>query len=157
MRQVLSIGAVIAAIPVAGPLLAQDSTKAVGVPSVSDGLWPAMLKLALAVVVIIGLIYVSMILLRKLSLQRSGVFGSRGSLELLERSYFSPKKFVCLMRVGKKMLLVGVSENGINLVADVSDQEFPAHAPDAKKGSGASFKNYFQQAKAHLSSIASKM
>ena len=128
----------------------------------SEGLLPALLKLGVAIIVVVGLIYVFMLVLKKLSLGRTGLMGGKGNLQVIERSYFAQKKFVCLMRVGEKVLLLGVSDNNINLVADVSDQDFAAMEKakqDAKqlKGKGMPFRSYLQQAKTHLSTLTSKM
>ena len=126
-------------------------------PAVSDQMWPMMIKLAVAVVVVVALIYVTTLLLKKLSFGRSGFAGNEGALEVLERSYFAPKKFVCLLRVQQKVLLVGVSENGINLVADVSDQHFPPSRKQAKGSKAASFKSILETAKSQLSTVFSKV
>lgn len=136
---------------------AQQETDPVPIPNVSDDLWPIMVKLAVAVFVIVGLIYVTMLLVRKFSLGRAGIMGGKASLEMLERSYFAPKKFVCLMRVGKRVLLLGVSDNAINLVADVSDQEFPVLQKRKSKEKPPGFKDYLQQAKSHFTTLVSKV
>jgi len=146
-----------AAIAMTSSVFGQEGVEPVPLPDVSDGLWPAMMKLAIAVIVIVALIYVSMIVMRKFTLGKSGILGGKGSLEVLERSYFAPKKFVCLMRVGEKVLLLGVSESNVNLVADVSDQNF---SPPDKKGTrekGSPFRTYLQQARSHLSTLTSKL
>ena len=136
---------------------AQQAINPVPIPNVSDELWPVMMKLAVAVLVIVAMIYITMLLARKLSLGRAGVMGGRGSLEMLERSYFAPRKFVCLMRVGKRVLLLGVSDNAINLVADVSDQEFSVLEKRKSKEKTPGFKNYLRQAKSHFSTLMSKV
>lgn len=136
---------------------AQESEQDVPLPGVTDGLFPVLMKLGLALLVIVVLIYVAMLVLRKFSLGRAGIMGGKGSLEVLERSYFAPKKFVCLLRVEKKVLLVGVSENNINLVADVSDQDFAALEKKQEKTKYSSFTEYFKQARTQLSTFVSKV
>jgi len=136
---------------------AQDGKEDVPVPGITDGLFPVLTKLGIALLVIVVMIYVVTLVLRKFSLGRAGLLGGKGSLEVLERSYFAPKKFVCLLRVEKKMLLVGVSENSINLVADVSDQEFTSLQKKPGKEGGSSFTDYFKQARTQLSTIVSKV
>ncbi len=137
--------------------LAQESEQDVPLPGVTDGLFPVLMKLGVALLVIVVLIYVAMLVLRKFSLGRAGIMGGKGSLEVLERSYFAPKKFVCLLRVEKKVLLVGVSENNINLVADVSDQDFAALEKKQDKAKYSSFTEYFKQARTQLSTFVSKV
>jgi flagellar biogenesis protein FliO len=139
------------------PVFAQQGEEQLPVPAVSEDLWPVMMKLALAVLVVVVLIYITMLLLRKVSLGRAGILGGKGSLEVLERSYFAPKKMVCLLRVGEKVLLVGVSDNSVNLVADVSDQDLTTNDPKASKKTGAGFGSYLERAKSHLSTIVSKV
>ncbi len=134
----------------------QDKNEPVAVPQISDELWPSMIKMVVAVAAIVILIYAFALLAKRFSLSRSGRFGG-GSLQILERSYFSPKKFICLARVGKKVLLLGVSETSINLVADVSDQDFPVEDKKKTKNQGTSFKTYLQQAKSGLSTLVSKV
>lgn len=116
-----------------------------------------MVKMIVAVAAIVILIYVFAILAKRFSLGRSGKFGGAGSLHIIERSYFSPKKFICLARVGEKVLLLGVSESSINLVADVSDQDFSIEDKKKEKNQRTSFKTYFQQAKSGLSTLVSKV
>lgn len=146
-----------AATAMTSPVFGQEGVEPVPLPDVSDGLWPAMMKLAVAVIVIVALIYVSMIVMRKFTLGKSGILGGKGSLEVLERSYFAPKKFVCLMRVGEKVLLLGVSESNVNLVADVSDQNFSAPVKNGAREKGSPFRTYLQQARSHLSTLTSKL
>jgi len=135
----------------------QDQTEPISVPQISEELWPSMVKMVVAVAAIVILIYVFAILAKRFSLSRSGRFGGGGSLHILERSYFSPKKFICLARVGEKVLLLGISESSINLVADVSDQEFSIEDKKKEKNQRTSFKTYFQQAKSGLSTLVSKV
>ncbi len=135
---------------------AQQTGDPVPLQGVSEDLWSVLFKLAVAVVVIVALIYVTMLLLRKLSLGRAGIMGSKGSLEIIERSYFAPKKSVCLMRVGTKVFVVGVSDAGINMLADVSDQEFEVLAKRKQKQKTLGFKAHLQQAMTHLSTLVSK-
>jgi len=139
-------------------LMAQASgEKELPVPNVTQDIFPTLAKLGVVLLVIVALIYATMIVLRKMSLGRSGFAGGKGSLEVLERSYFAPKKFVCLLRVEKKVLLVGVAENSINLLADVSDQEFGALEAAHRKAAGKSFGSYLKQARTQLSTLVSKV
>ncbi len=115
-----------------------------------------MVKMIVAVGAIVILIYVFAILAKRFSLGKSRKFGG-GSLHIVERSYFSPKKFICLARVGEKVLLLGVSESNINLVADVSDQDFSFEDKKKEKNQRTSFKAHLRQAKSGLSTLVSKV
>ncbi len=138
-------------------LLAQTGGDVLPLPNVTQDLLPTLAKLGVLLIVIVVLIYVTMIVLRKFSLGRSGFTGGKGSLEVLERNYFAPKKFVCLLRVEKKVLLVGVAENNINLIADVSDQDFESLDASKKKSAAKSFGSYLKNARTQLSALVSKV
>lgn len=152
-----SLALTICALVFCSPVIAQQGEEQLPVPAVSEDLWPVMMKLALAVLVVVVLIYITMLLLRKVSLGRAGILGGKGSLEVLERSYFAPKKMVCLLRVGEKVLLVGVSDYSVNLVADVSDQDLTTNESKGSKKAGVGFSSYLERAKSHLSTIVSKV
>jgi len=137
--------------------LAQAGGESPEIPNVTQDILPTISKLGVMLLVVVALIYVTMMVLRKVSLGRSGFSGNKGSLEVLERSYFAPKKFVCLLRVEKKVLLVGVAENNINMLADVSDQEFEVAQTNEKKSAGKSFGSYLKQARTQFTAMVSKV
>ncbi|MBD3382196.1 MAG: hypothetical protein GF404_08365 [candidate division Zixibacteria bacterium] len=120
-------------------------------PEFSGEIGSTLLKMGLALLLIIALIYLSVFVLKRLSTARMGRQSLSGAIEVVDRHFISPKKQVCLLKVEKKYLLVGVTEQAVNLVADVSDQEFikpqTASSPESK---GFSFKTFFNDARQHL-------
>ncbi len=136
-----------------GNLFAQqaDSVKAVGAPDFSSQMAPTLAKLGIALLVIVVLIYLSIFMLKKLSYAKSGKSGLSGIIDIVDRHHLSPKKQLCLVRVDKKYLLVGITEQAVNLVADVSDQNLETKQTVSKpEYQGFSFKKFFNEAKMNL-------
>lgn len=128
-----------------------DTTETMATPGISDQLGSTLLKLGLALVLIVGLIYLSVIMLRKLSYGKMGKQALSGTIRIEDRNFVSPKKQLCLVRIEKKILLVGITEQAINLVADVSDQDFEIKQTISKPGYPSfSFKKLFTEAKVNL-------
>jgi len=77
-----------------------------------------ILRLFLSLVLIIGLIYLSLFLLKKSSL---GLKKNRAGdlIQVLEKCYISPKKGIFIVKVGSKLLALGVTETQINLLSEL--------------------------------------
>lgn len=77
-----------------------------------------IIRLFLSLVLIIGLIYLSLFLLKKSSL---GLKKNRAGdlVQVLERCYISPKKGIFIVKVGSKLLALGVTETQINLLSEL--------------------------------------
>jgi len=103
--------------------MAADSTARIMPPAFSESVIPSLFKLGLALLVIIVLIYLSVLMLKKMSSTRLGKSGNAGSIEVVDRHFLAPKKQLCLVKVSKRYFLVGATEQAINLLADVSDQD----------------------------------
>lgn len=89
-----------------------------------------VLRLFLSLVLIVGLIYLSLYLLKKSSLG----FKKKSSgelIQILERCYLSPKKGIFVVKIGSKVLALGVSDTQINLLTELSSN--PETAPDLKE------------------------
>jgi len=147
--------AILICLAVCGSAFAQgtfsDTTETVATPGISDQLGSTLLKMGLALVLIVGLIYLSVIMLRKLSFGKMGKQALSGTIRIEDRNFVSPKKQLCLVRIDKKILLVGITEQAINLVADVSDQDFETkHTVSKPEYPSFSFKKLFTEAKVNL-------
>ena len=77
-----------------------------------------IIRLFLSLVLIIGLIYLSLFLLKKSSL---GLKKNRAGdlIQVLERCYISPKKGIFIVKIGSKLLALGVTENQISLLSEL--------------------------------------
>lgn len=80
----------------------------------SDLFWPlAVVLLAIAGVTVV---------LRKL-LPRTNRVGAGGVIEILASHYFSNKHSLCLVRLGRRAVLLGVTPERIAAVAEITDRE----------------------------------
>jgi len=78
-----------------------------------------IIRLFLSLVLIIGLIYLSLFLLKKSSF---GLKKNRAGdlIQVLEKCYISPKKGIFIVKVGSKVLALGVTEAQINLLSEIN-------------------------------------
>ena len=78
-----------------------------------------IIRLFLSLVLIIGLIYLSLFLLKKSSF---GLKKNRAGdlIQVLEKCYISPKKGIFIVRVGSKLLALGVTETQISFLSEIN-------------------------------------
>jgi len=90
---------------------------------IGGDMFPSLLKLVGAMVVIMALIYGSVWLMKRFS---HGKLRNGGNLiSIVERRHLSPKQAVYLLRVGDQHILVGASDSGINKISEVVLSEEP--------------------------------
>lgn len=84
-----------------------------------------MLRIALTLFAIIFLIWIAVYLIRKTSVAKGlGLqFGGAGLIEVLERGYIAPKKAIYIVKVGGKVLALGVTDSSITTLADFTLEE----------------------------------
>jgi len=86
-------------------------------------LFSTSLRTILSLAAVIGLIYFFMHILLKLSPGRSGSFSRKNNIiQIVGRLDLSPKKSIYLIRIAKKILVVGVN-GGIYLLSTIEDEE----------------------------------
>ena len=149
------IAALLVLLCLSGNLFAQsmagDSASHISTPGIPDQVGPTLFRLGIALLVIVVLIYISVLMLKKVSNARMGKQSLPGTINVVDRHHLSPKKQLCLVKVDKKYLLVGVTEQAVNLVADVSDQNFEKKEAVAKpQYQGFSFKKFLSDARMGL-------
>ena len=78
-----------------------------------------IIRLFLSLVLIIGLIYLSLFLLKKSSF---GLKKNRTGdlIQVLEKCYISPKKGIFIVKIGSKLLALGVTETQINFLSEIN-------------------------------------
>jgi len=84
---------------------------------------PALLRMVSALVVVIICIYGAILLLKHFMGRRYSKSGHLRILEVLETAYVAPKKTVSLIRVADKSVLVGVTENGMSVLTELSPEQ----------------------------------
>lgn len=82
---------------------------------------PSLLRLFAALVIVIACIYGGIWLLKR-SMGRAGGNGNH-AVEVLETTGIAPKKTISLVRVADKSVLVGVTENGMSLLTELSAEQ----------------------------------
>jgi len=83
------------------------------------GVWD-FVKMVIVLVAVVGLIYAFFHFLKKMSGPKDE--GLR-FVQVLETRNLSGNRNLHLVEVGNHMLLVGSAENGVNLIAEITDQE----------------------------------
>ncbi len=83
---------------------------------------PSMLRMISALVIVIACIYGGLWLLKR-SMNRGLARGGGRILEVLETTAVAPKKTISLVRVADKAVLVGVTDNGITMLTELSPEK----------------------------------
>ncbi len=111
-----------------------------------------LLKLFGALVLVVGAIYGSLYILRRM--MGSRLAGNRGQkiIEVLEISHLTPKKAVSLVRFGERAVLVGMAENSLSVLAELDAAETGKIMDEIAKttSENVGFKNLFSAAKDKL-------
>ena len=106
------------------------------VDSMGESLFSMITKLSLGLGLVIFLVWGSVWLLRKSALGQK--FGATGdTIQVLERSFLSPKKSIYLVKIGGRTLALGVTEENIALLAEWQVGELEIASP--KSSSPGSF------------------
>lgn len=82
-----------------------------------------VMKTLLSFALIIFLMVVVFQVIRRFYLPLSSSSNSLGSLRVYGQLQIQPKKSIYIVRVLNKVLILGVSENSINVLSEISDQE----------------------------------
>lgn len=78
----------------------------------------ASVKMAAALLLILGLIFLGLALMKRYGLAARLQGRSAGSLQVEERVALGPRKQLVVVRFLNKLLVLGVSDAGINLIAE---------------------------------------
>jgi flagellar biogenesis protein FliO len=88
-----------------------------------------------ALAVVIGLIFAVRIVLRRLA-GRQGAGARREAIEVLARASLSARQQVSLVRLGRRLVLVGSGPSGMSPLAEVSDPEEVAELLEEVRSAG---------------------
>jgi flagellar biosynthetic protein FliO len=110
-----------------------------------------MLRLILSLVLIVGLIYGVLYVLKRSMHHTKTSLGK--NIEVLERSFISPKKGIFVVKVQSKVLVLGVTETNINCLTELGgipeDKTNPSLDKVVKKKKN--FLDFLQEAKSKIS------
>ncbi|MBL1212536.1 MAG: flagellar biosynthetic protein FliO [Ignavibacteriae bacterium] len=82
-----------------------------------------ILKMLGPIVLILGMLYGALVLVRKYSFPLKGKQASTCRINVLNTQMILPKKYVSVIKVDDKMLVLGISENSINLLREMDSVE----------------------------------
>ncbi len=109
-----------------------------GVPTAQEtGVIGAIVKMISALVVVIASVYLGIYLLKRLTQKRPGQNTKSDVLEVLQTTHLGPHKAISLVKVGKRSVLVGVTDSRISTLTELDEaetQEMYAQAPSQEAG-----------------------
>lgn len=76
-----------------------------------------------SILIVIGLLYLSLYLLKRFFYRPSSSLAASGQFELIQQFHLGPKRNLTLIRVCGRILLLGVTDNSINTLMEISDEE----------------------------------
>ncbi len=89
----------------------------------SPSLTGIIFKLLFSMVLIVGLIYLSTLLIKKVNARAGGGGIIGDTIKIIGRTFLSPKQALYLVKIGGKYTILGATENSINMIGELSDQE----------------------------------
>ncbi|HHI03172.1 MAG: hypothetical protein DRP51_10850 [Candidatus Zixiibacteriota bacterium] len=128
-----------------------------GLKANDESLVGPLVKLLLALIVVVAGIYLFLVVLRRMMGSKFSANRGNRLLETIETTYIAQKKSVSLIRYGDKAVLVGVAENSISVLAELSKEETNEIICDCKVGKReAGFKSVFAGVREKLRSFDMK-
>jgi len=126
-----------------------DSTTVIGAQILeTDSVGALIFRLVLALAAVIGAILLTVWVLRRLMTRRwPGRAGER-PVRIIDRVQLAPKRSLDVVAVGDRIILLGVTENGINFLTELSAEEKTRFILDAVKQHG--FRNTLDEAKSRM-------
>ncbi len=84
----------------------------------------SVLKLLFSLSFVIGMIFLTTYLYKKFSNTNIGKLGSKGTfLKVLTTLPIGTKKYLSVIKAGDKFLLIGITDNSVNLITELENVE----------------------------------
>jgi len=129
---------------------AADSAASMTIPSVTETVLPSLTRIVFSLLIIVAIIYASVFLLKKLSGNRLGS-GTRGkTIRVIEQTYLAPKKSVCLLKLADRAVLIGITDNTINMLTEISLDDLPEDITEAVTKQNLNFQGFLNNATGKL-------
>jgi len=126
-----------------------DSGQGEAMPSLTESVLPSLSRIAISLCIIVAIIYATVFVLRKLSGNRFG--GKRGSsIQIIEQTYLAPKKSVCLLKLADRAVLVGITDQNINLLTELEWEAMPQEAIERSVKQQSGFQGFLNDAAGRL-------
>jgi len=91
-------------------------------PVPPPSMFSTSVRMIISLLIIIALIYVVVYILKRYSYPTNP--GTSELIKVVSFSYLNPKEMLYLVKVGEKLLLLGVTPNNINLITEFNESEF---------------------------------
>jgi flagellar biosynthetic protein FliO len=117
--------------------VAQDTTRTIQAPpgvTSAPGLASILFKLFLSLAIIIGLIYLFVYLLKKIS-GRTLPAGDN-MIKVIGKTYLTAKQSLFVVKLGLSYAVLGVSENSVNLIKELTAEEAQSLQSQSEKPKG---------------------
>lgn len=109
---------------VSASVMSKQPAAADGAPVRADsGVAGMTAKTVGAVAVVLGLLYGAMYAMKVISRRQGGGGVKSDAVAVLHRTHIAPKKSICVIRVGKKAMVVGVTDVQISHLADLTEED----------------------------------
>ena len=100
-----------------------DTSYAPATADYSPSMAGIILKLILSMILIVGLIYLSMYLIKKVNARAAGGGFIGDTIKIIGRTFISPKQALYLVKIGQRFVVLGATENAISMINELTDQE----------------------------------
>ncbi|MBA4252134.1 MAG: hypothetical protein C0425_02145 [Chlorobiaceae bacterium] len=82
-----------------------------------------LLKAFIPLLLVLGLLYAVLYFIRKNSLTIGGKKGTLLKIKVLSSQLIFPKKYITLVQIEDKILVLGITENGMNVLKELDAAE----------------------------------
>ncbi len=132
-----------------------DSTSVAGLQVMdTDSIGSMVFRLVLTLGVVIAVILGTVWILRRLITRRWPGKLKERPIRVLDRVQLAPKRSLDVVAVGERIILLGVTEHGINFLTELSPEEKNSFHPEAAEQHG--FKNTLTEAKGRMQQVFSR-
>lgn len=100
-----------------------DTTFAPPATDYSPSLTGIIFKLIISMILIVGLIYLSMYLIKKVNNRATGGGIVGDTIKVIGRTFISPKQSLYLVKIGQRYAILGATESNINMITELNEQE----------------------------------
>ncbi|MCP4583181.1 MAG: flagellar biosynthetic protein FliO [candidate division Zixibacteria bacterium] len=100
----------------------------------SPGIASIIFKLIVSLIIIVGLIYFTVFMLKKIG-SRTMPNGN-DLIKIVGKSYLTPKQSLYIVKLGMSYSVLGVGDNSVNLIKELSTEEVASFQTSAEKPKG---------------------
>lgn len=129
-------------------------------PLGSGGLFGAIVRTIFSLAIVLGLLYATLWLIKKLTGGSMGPF-SEGPLRVVGRIYLSPKAVIYFVRIVDELLVIGANAGNISLLTTITDEHQIGQIENALKSvhahaPGLGFSRFFDRSLARFQKVLEK-